>query len=504
MILSKIRRYKNRSYFRNNANGYSLITVLSLSLIATLVVSGLLAGVTPVFKAVNGDKSRLKVRNFAEAAADFTLAKLNDKNFNEGVSPSSELDAEKKTISISANELGIQENFLATVTVENKFPDKNSRLFRAALSPFDYVKDGSGNYQPLAQDWSYFSKGSKSKKLNNSWRTITSVVSFGSIVETVIIAAQIDYSVTKGIPGDAPTAFFPSAAVGAQTISMNGSSTYGYYPNTSGDQKIFDESGTHLLGGDIFANHQIIFSGSSNQVGGSLNVPSINESPSITGSSSVNRYLTANNAASDISDTNVHGYSNNSDYRPEARESNYLPNQETIAQSQIAPSPNPPTNSLSFSGSLPYSFPNTSSNFVTPSLNMASGSVETSGISVFISDTGSNGVVANIKGNINNKPSKSSTDFQIWYNGEGTIKIDPTEMKATIYAPNASVELVSSSTGKGSFKGAVVAKNLTLTNVDFGFDNSLKTLNSQKYDANQLTSASKYKAVAFRRVSETR
>lgn len=54
--------------------------------------------------------------------------------------------------------------------------------------------------------------------------------------------------------------------------------------------------------------------------------------------------------------------------------------------------------------------------------------------------------------------SGKAADFQIWYNGQGTIKLDHnTHFCGIIYAPNARVEM---GTGNCMFEGAVVARDI--------------------------------------------
>lgn len=63
-------------------------------------------------------------------------------------------------------------------------------------------------------------------------------------------------------------------------------------------------------------------------------------------------------------------------------------------------------------------------------------------------------------------------DFQIWYNGQGTIKLDHnTHFCGIIYAPNARVEM---GTSNCSFHGAVVARDISCThNTGITYDEDL-------------------------------
>ncbi len=65
-----------------------------------------------------------------------------------------------------------------------------------------------------------------------------------------------------------------------------------------------------------------------------------------------------------------------------------------------------------------------------------------------------------------------AANFQIWYNGQGTIKLDHnTTFSGIIYAPNARVEM---GEGNCSFEGAVVARDINCEgNIHFTYDEDL-------------------------------
>jgi|GEM_PF-4689125 hypothetical protein len=65
-----------------------------------------------------------------------------------------------------------------------------------------------------------------------------------------------------------------------------------------------------------------------------------------------------------------------------------------------------------------------------------------------------------------------AVNFQIWYNGQGTIKLDHnTTFCGIIYAPNARVEM---GEGNCSFEGAVIARDINCEgNIHFTYDEDL-------------------------------
>jgi hypothetical protein len=460
-------------------------------MIATVVVSGLLANIAPVYRAASGDQNRLKLKNFAEASCDYVIAKLNDPDSKASVAPDDEIGAQPVTVVVTASELGLPGDLISTLTISNELPPQNSRLFNLALLPTGYADDGTA----FEQEWSYFTEKDK----NKSWRTIKAVASYGALKEELNLVAQIDFSYNK--QGSGPNSFFNYAALGTQTIKMeNEASTYGF---KAGDIPIKDTSGQYALGGDIAAYRQVQFDNSKNLVGGTIDVPSrtplvpSTEKGSLT---EVNRFVTVNDHAPDILNTNVHASANPSEGIPIESRPPILEDQ-IIPQTKIPPAPSLPTSSnytaggdLNLVGGSPIS-----DNYSATSL-ATSGTISSSNVSIFLRDTGTTDQVVDIKGSINPTASKSSSDFQIWYNGRGKISVKASTVRATIYAPNADVEIVSETSSKGSFKGAVVAKNLRISNVDLGFDKNMSASPSQKYDPNSLKILTdpKYKVVSYK------
>lgn len=501
----KIRSYKLAPAGRNQ-NGFSLVTMLSISMIATLVVSALLAAIAPVYRTVSGDPARLKLKNFAEAAVDFVIAQLNDPNLKASVSPADEIGSDSKKIVISSGDLGLSGNLTANVTVSNEMPPNESRLFKASLAPSAPYQDSSGKISNVMQSWSYFANGASSPATNKAWRTITAVVTHGTITETIAVAAQIDYAVKRGASGPNAQPFFPYAALGSQTIEFkNNSTTYGF---KAGDVPIMDPSGTYPLGGDIAAYHKAFFDSSNIKIGGSLDVPSVDSDSNISadtgGSTTINRYLTVNDTAPSFAESDALGLSNASEqiFPDTTRISNKVENQ-TNDQLQITPAPTLPTNSIYTNGGdmLLSSSTTLSGNYQATSIGMPSGTINSSNTSIYLKDTGSTNQVVDITGSINPSSSKSSADFQIWYNGSGTISVKASSVRATIYAPNARVEISGINNSQGSFRGAIVAKNLMVSNVDLGFDQTLNASSSQKFEPSQLSGATKYKVVGYKEVT---
>lgn len=473
------------------SNGFSLVTVLSVGMIATLIVSALLASIAPVYRSVSGDRNRLQLKNFAEASCDYVIAKLNDPAFSESVAPGDEIGAQPVTMSVTSSELGIPGNLTSTVKISNELAPQTSRLFNPTLSPTGYGDDGT----TFDQDWSYFTE----KGMNKSWRTITAVVSSGSLTLELAVAAQIDVSYNR--QGSGPNSFFNYAALGTQTIKLeNEASTYGF---KSGDVPIRDPSDKFNLGGDIAAYRQVQLDNSKNSVGGSMDVPSITPSviSTIQGSNTeVSRYVTVNDSAPAIQDSKVHGLGNPAEQIPIESRPSKLEDQSN-PQPKLPPAPSLPTSTAYTAGgdlNLATGSP-ISGNYSASSL-ATTGLVNSSGASIFIRDTGISDQVVDIKGSINPAASKSSSDFQIWYNGKGKISVKATTVRATIYAPNAEVEIVSETAQKGAFKGAVVAKTLRISNVDFGFDKNMSASPSQKYDPSSLKifTDPTYKVVSYK------
>lgn len=488
----------NRAFKRKTRErGFSLVTTLSIGMIATLVVSGLLAGILPIYRTVAGDEARLKLKNFVEGAVDYTVAKLNDPEFTSTVSPGDEIGAEPKTVIVTSSELGISGNLSATVVIANEMPTNSSRLFNPSLSPYGFGKD----LVQFNQDWSFAASGTKGKNL--AWRTITAVANQGSIIETVAVALRSEPSIRNDGTAKNPQPFFKYAALASQNIYFkNGSSTYGF---TAGDQRIMDSGNNFALGGDIAAYRQAFFDASSITVGGSLDVPSIDAPSDVSaqkeGPTTVNRYITTKDTAPTFNNSDALGYSNPSAGLPNdtTRPSNMVVESPDLTQGVIPPAPTA-SSSANSGGDMILTSSTQSGSYVVDSLSMSGGSANLKGVSVYVRDTGAANTVVDLSGDINSSSAKSSADFQIWYNGQGKISVKANSMRGTIYAPNAEVELSSGTSAKGSFKGAIVAKDLTVSNVDLGFDKPMSNSLSQTYDPDSLSSRSSYKVASYKEV----
>ncbi|MBA3856431.1 MAG: hypothetical protein C0507_05920 [Cyanobacteria bacterium PR.3.49] len=463
-------------------------------------MSGLLAAILPVYRAISDDAARFQLKNFAEAAADYVVAQLNDPDFKSAVSPPEDI-GEKVTVVVAAGELGLPGSLSATVTIANEIPTTESRLFNPSLSPFGSIQLSDGTFIP--QTWSYFANGSTKK--NTAWRTVRSVVSHGSIQETISLALVNNPYYSKGSASPSALPFFNYAGLGTQTINFgNGSKTVGIRATT--EEPILDISGKNALGGDIAAYHQAKFSGT-NMIGGSLSVPSIKATVSAEdfGSTTINRYLTVNETAPSFTNPDVLGASTapTGDYPPDARSA--IQDMQSNSQAKLPPAPGIPKNStVSVDGDLVLSgVSNLSGNHSVTSMSMSSGSIQSTNTSIYIRDNGSTGQVMNLNGNVNTTVGTNPAEFQVWYNGRGKISIKTSDMRGTIYAPNAEVDISSPGSEQGHFKGAIVARDLKVSNMELGFDKTTLTTNSSlKFDPSQLTSSPSYKVVGYKEVTK--
>lgn len=469
--------------------GFSLVSMLAISMIATFAVSGLLAGILPVYRAIAGDHTYYRLRNFAEASIDYALAKIND--------PATASDFSNNTpnsviqLEVTALELGLPGEMQASIIIKTEEPPPSSRIYNQALSGYGYKDDG--NYSPISQDWSYFV--SKAPSENYAWRTMTSTATYGNLTEKISVALMVDYSLPLS-KGNSP--FFQKyGALATQTVNFLGNArTFGLDSNGNSTD----------LGGDVGSFDKANFKGSGNVIGGTLEVRSIDANTLISansdGNSTVNRYLIVSDdqvGFSEDTNPNVLGMFNQ-EY-PNSGEQ-YIQTEVQQNQFKVPPAPSTPSTEPALDVVVQSPSALASGPVNVRSLNMTTNSIIPNGqTQVYVQDTGLDDPVVNLKGSIN--AGGNPSDFQIWYNGRGKIAIQPDLVNATIYAPNAEIE-IKNPTSIGTFTGAVVGRSISLTNVEFKYDKTLSNPSSGlTYDPNELTPANlnTFKVASYKEVT---
>lgn len=122
---------------------------------------------------------------------------------------------------------------------------------------------------------------------------------------------------------------------------------------------------------------------------------------------------------------------------------------------------------------------------------------------VFVENNVSSDTVVTLNGNINSAGRPSN--FQIWYNGSGSINVNADNVNATIYAPFATVNVIgkNTETDKSShFRGAIVARNLNLSKITFDMDltttqNGNNGISSLQFNRSEILKRTKYTAVSY-------
>jgi hypothetical protein len=466
-------------------SAFGLVTVLSVALISTLLLSGLLAGIVNVYRTVASNKSKYNVQNSAEAGIDYAIAQLNrttgGDNFNPDKGPVTPIVLTKELLALPTL-------LPTTVIVTNCMPPTTSTIFDPVLSK----KDENGD----EQNWSLIAQNEIQYKM------IVSKVSSGIISDEITVIAKP--TLGKRTENKSPSPYFPpdTGAIGTGSITISDNVETRGYNSTDGSQYVSSEDPQKHLGGDLTAFKQVRIIGSNIKVGGSITVPSINAPSnfSATAQSStgfeVNRYVTVSQNLSEGSFTsNVLGLSANPLF-PSNGGPAVVDNSTSIGQTALAPPPAAPS-----MNSVPIA---TGSDLVIGDNVVQSANIANTNVSgetrVFVENPLSTGSVLNIDGNVNTNSKPSNLQF--WYNGKGVINVTANDVRATIYAPNATVNVTGKTTG-ATFRGNIVAKDLNLKDILLYLDKTTTQqgaagTESLQYNSDILSNI-EYKAVSYRR-----
>lgn len=470
---------------KSRQSGFGLVTVLSVALISTLLLTGLLAGVLNVYRTLGSNKSALNQKNSAEAGIDYAIAQLNRTEGGEEFNPE---QGSTSPVTVTKDLTSITTMIPAVVSVINCSPPVSSLLFDPILSD----TDEAGN----TTEWSLF------KQNGISYKKIVSTVSQSGRTEEITVIAKPVMPTSSEMTSPSP--YFPlnTSALGTNTINVFDSVETRGYNSADGSEFPSSENPSKYLGGDLTAYKQINILGNDVKIGGSLSVPSSQASSnlSVTAPSSssveVSRYVTASGTTSpgSFDASNVFSLSSN----PTFASTQSTPVLEKAESPPIGIAPPPATPAKTPT-------PNATSSDLVPGDNVVqslkmTNSNPSAETRVFVENSTSSGNVLTIDGNVNNvlRPS----NLQFWYSGKGSIDVNAMDVRATIYAPNATVNLTGKADG-ASFHGAIIAKNLNLKNIKFFVDRSVSVPGSSgsqnlQYDKNSLSKI-RYKAVSYSR-----
>lgn len=475
-------------------SGFSLVTVMSVSLIATLLLTGLLAGTANVYRTVGSSKGSMDTKNAAEAAIDYAISQLNRSNGGEQFKPTTnETTAE---LTIAQEDTGVSGMVPAKVTIASCYPTIESSLF----DPL-YTLTTDQKWSMLAQP-----------NYGVTYKSIRSRVTSGNFSEDILVIAKPS-PMPQG-KSSPTTPYFPNAAVSTNALTIGSNTITGEFDSSSGSDLPFKTTSDKYLGGDLRAYKKATLSGTGIEIGGSVDVDSINAlngfSAEVTSGSNVtvNRYLNVSENQSGFKDAsttsespNVLGLSQAPAYPAETGP--YVRTNLSPQQTSLPPAP---TVSAADSASANKvsaakgSDLKTGSNVVN-SLTINSDMSTSGETRVYVENTSTSGDVVKITGNANS--GSAPKNLQIWYNGSGKIQISPTnEIRATIYAPNATVDITGANS-TSTFRGAVVSKNLSLSSIKFFADKSAygagaSASSNLLYDPQSVAESIQYTAVSYR------
>jgi hypothetical protein len=366
----------------------------------------------------------------------------------------------------------------------------------------------------------------------NYWRVIEASANYNGVVRTVRAQLRPNYVASSpgGTNGSNPYFNYSLFGSGAVTLGSNTQTdAYSQAGNYSGSI-IMDPSNTYTLGGDVGSNSKINASAGNITVGGSLSVLGSGTNV-VTGSTTttVNRYLTADGTQDGSYGTsNVLNQSNSSvqPLAPDNSRSGPVEVNQGNPTTQLEPAPPPATpvnaqgnvsqlGSVTLSGNVTLSVSNSASplssaqleslssatsgtisippgNYTVSSLNLSGNanivvdpSVSTP-FRLFVDGTspGSSAVAVNGSSNI---VSSNPANMQILYNGTKNIQLNSTNgTTATVYAPNANIQIGNSNPGPmvdyyGSFAGNTINTNNAFIHYYFGNPPSTNGLYNGNY-----------------------
>jgi hypothetical protein len=449
-------------------SGFSLVTVLSVTLLATLWLTATLANLIAVYRSASASKFSGEIVSYADSATAFVMQALND--------PSQINNFDNKSgMPINGSSWGASPEVKAMVTVVSQNPTPASFLYDGTLSNNPPTK-----LNPVGSNYSL---------ATSPWKIITTTVVYAGLTKTIQVIAGPPHLAAPTIPTNvlpsnipfgSPTGtspFFAGAilSTGSMQLGTNFTSTgRDFVANTP----VMASDGIHALGGDITSYSPVTLSGSNLSIGGSLTAMSVDnlnspvtaqtQSPNST---TVNRYVNTSGNVVGFNDgsgnfgqttTNVLGLTNSG----MQSQSQIIETQQNAGVAQannpVIPSPAAPSSATTSGTIVPTAQPLQAADFAASGLVVPSASTlavsGTSPTRVYLDDSGvtgsGTGIVSQINGSVN--PGGLPANFQIFYGGTGTLDLRGANINGTVYAPNASVYMLNT-----TVNGAIVAGQIS-------------------------------------------
>jgi len=489
-----------------SSNGFSLVSVLVTAAITAMFLAASSAGIIPLFRSIGQNSSDVLLTTAAESATDFTVGLLNHPASRAEVDCGSEYGSVKRVndnVPLLPAMFGLPEGASVEVKVRNIAPSPSatngtsrSLSFDPLLSPY-----GDSNLpselKNFGERWGYLHGSGK-----NQWRVIECRVKLGAYEKLILSTLKPSLEAKPLSERGGSTALFSSqGGTGLSSIGIGvGSTTSGYdsigtfSDNVFQDAAIIDQNTNALAryGGDVASFGRVSLSNNSS-VGGLAQIlldgtgaVTSGQAKNIDGTGIITQQIKSANptdgfvfdpAGDPASNTVLNAGTTDSGIFPKV----ISPSQPTDVLNvspdpgqPIAPAPSAPS-STQFSTELQYSGSSSmSGDYATDSFGLSSGGSVTVAtadtVRVFVEPSSGGDAPVVINGNVNASNDQNPANFQIFYNGTGTIAIQGSGnqfVNATIYAPNANV-IMGGSSGHLTFRGAITARNIAGAYDSFG------------------------------------
>ncbi|MBK8221520.1 MAG: hypothetical protein IPK73_10905 [Candidatus Obscuribacter sp.] len=502
--------------------GFSLVSVVITASLTAMFLAASAAAIIPLFRSIGAGSTDALMLTAAESANDYVVGLLN--------SPSSRPDVDcapiygdskhvNETLPLSSAMFGLPDSATIDVYVRNIAPSPistagdSSRAFDPLLNPYSdpSLPIEIKNY---GEKWGLIGGGIK-----NQWRVIETRVRWGAREKLLLCTLKpVLEAKGIGIAGGSENLLPKTGGTGLKTFYLGAGSSTSGYDSLSGTEYSFDG---YRLGGDIGSFGKVLL-GPNSETGGKIVMFPDQENSvagitakNIDGTAIVNQYIRSEGLSDgfhyvdgDPSGTNVLNKGSTSGdvelQRIQSTAESDIINASGAVAPSVASAPSAPSTAATME-QIGGGSQTVSGDYSVSSLDVGQGtslSVQSGDTArIFIEPTASVDSPVTISGNvIANNPA----DLQIFYNGTGTISIQPTgnTVNAVIYAPNANV-VIGGSAGHLDFNGSILARNVAGKFDDNGVPSEGVKNTSFKFDrgagdaANASSSNSSFKSLTY-------
>jgi hypothetical protein len=463
-----------------NSNGFSLVPVIAIGVIAAMWLLGMTALVMPSYQKVCKTKKVNILRSASETSLDWAVSQLNLKNaaLEPPINGYSKTDVPPSVID-SAGAFTTTTPPHSTVYVFDQAPP--STMTNPPAQYTSYV------YDP------YFDPNTTHPSIKptvnrNGWRRVVARSTWGDPsvpdnVKTVQVILKPNYVPGQAVPGNPlpPKPYFEFGLFGGQSVGLNGNQTVDAFDsrngNYGGGNVLHDDadvgtnggvsiSGNSTIFGDLVVSNKLTNPNSSTDAGYLIQNASASGDVHVTGK------LINNGLVSGFNSGNVDG-GITSGYRG----GDYTPVKE------LPPTPQPPGSAtplgdISLSGNQTLTL--TAGDYTASSINISgNGKLKINSsagpVNIYMVGSGNISISGNGVSNLSGKPS----NFRLWNGSSAPTTISGNgDLIGVVYAPNSPIKI----SGNGQVYGAVVGHSVTLsgggTSGGFHYDIALRSVDT--------------------------